>query len=140
MSLKHAGMWLNVGQIFVQANTPSSNGDGEWFNQNAARLIAGVGMAIQKRRGRVCFADILQVLEWGQSRLKEFLEAAAVPFIGSIMSFMASGSHNAETVFTTARNALRLFIDKGVAAATSISEFSLESLAACFGFISFIQI
>jgi type IV secretory pathway TraG/TraD family ATPase VirD4/ribosomal protein L7/L12 len=123
------GMWLNVGQLFVQANTTASNEDENWFDQNASSLIAGVGMAIRKKlRARVCFADILQVLEWSQKRLKEFLEVEEVPFIGSIMSFMASGSHNAETVFATARNALRLFIDKGVAAATSVSEFTLKNL------------
>ena len=125
-----AGKWLNAAQIFVRADSPrcTTGGDGEWFLQNAARLIAGTGMAIRQHCGKVCFADILQVLEWSFEKLKGFLQSANVPFIEAILGFMSSGSHNAETVFTTARNALRLFVNADVAATTSVSEFNLRDL------------
>jgi len=125
-----AGKWLNAAQIFVQADSQRSvpSGDGEWFYQNAARLIAGIGMAIRLQKGKACFADILHVLEWPFETLSKFLKNADVPFVAAIIAFMSSGSHNAETVFATARNALRLFVNADVAATTSVSEFRLYDL------------
>lgn len=126
-----AGQWLDAATTFVVADRESHSNnanDSPWFENNAARLIAGIGLAIMKHSGHACFADIRHVLEWPPRILSEFLSNYEVPFLPNLLGFLISGSHNAETIFATARNSLRLFIDERIAATTSKSEISLKQI------------
>jgi hypothetical protein len=123
------GLVLDVCQTFVMAdkeNKSSGSGDGHWFDMNAARMIAGAVLEIRRQRGSACFADVLALLERPMPQIKKFFWNSRVPFMASILSFIETGSHNAETILATARNASRLFVNPDLAAATSITEIDLD--------------
>ena len=125
----HTGKWLDASQTLAKADfNEGAKNDSHWFENNAARLIVSVGKTIKSKHGKVSLADILHVLELNLNDLAKYLAGSDAPFVESMMSYIHSGSHNAETVLATARNCLRILIDTNLAATTSKTEISLEDI------------
>lgn len=77
-------------------------------------------LAIRRKLGRVCPADVHEAMELPQEALLSLLAACPdVPFAAACRSFIASRSHNSETVLATAQGHMRCYRHRDLAASTS---------------------
>ncbi|WP_158633466.1 type IV secretion system DNA-binding domain-containing protein [Tautonia sociabilis] len=119
------GTVLDDAESFCQATqTLRGSRDSPFWDSNAARWITAVILCLKKTRGAVCPADVHRALELPRDQLLALLMAHPdVAFASGVHSFLASGSHNAETVQAQAQMHLRALRDPGLASVTSINEF-----------------
>jgi hypothetical protein len=124
------GTALDDAETFCQAaQTLSSHWDSPFWESNAARWVAALILCLKKARGAVCPADVHRALELPRNDLLALLAShPEVAFASGVHSFLASGSHNAETVQAHAQMHFRGLRDPALAAVTSADEFRFSAL------------
>jgi hypothetical protein len=124
------GTALDDAETFCQAaQSPRAHNDSPFWDGNAARWIAALSLCLRASRGTVCPADVHRALELPRNDLLALLAAhPGVAFAPGVHGFLASGSHNAETVQAQAQMHLRALRDPALAAVTSADEFRFSDL------------
>lgn len=124
------GAALDDAETFCQAaQTLRSHVDSPFWDGNAARWIAALSLCLKEARGSVCPADVHRALELPRNELLALLAAHPnVAFAPGVHAFLASSSHNAETVLAQAQMHLRALRDPALAAVTSTDELRFSDL------------
>ncbi|MBI1325150.1 type IV secretion system DNA-binding domain-containing protein [bacterium] len=133
--LARTGSDENSDQDFAETICHASQGDHPrdrdhiyWFS-NSSRFIAATISCLRRETGKVCPAAVHWMLERGHSDNVELWQRHPnVAFAAEALNFLRSGSHNAETVLSTAQGYLRTLRDRQLAAVTSVDEFRIVSL------------
>lgn len=112
------------------SETRASSSDSVFFLNCAVSLIAGVCQALLRERGEEpCFARVREVLDLPREELYALLNRHRdVPGLLAFLSYVKTGSHNAETVLADAQMRLSAWMDRDLCAVTSRSEFGFGEL------------
>lgn len=111
-----------------QGDHPRDRDHFYWFS-NSSRFIAATISCLRRETGKVCPAAVHWMLERGHSENFELWKRNQdVAFAAESLHFLHSGSHNAETVLSTAQGYMRMLRDRSLAAVTSVDEFRIKSL------------
>src|SRR5512135_2534176 len=127
---KDDGTALDNAEIFCQAaQSLRAQWDSPFWDGNAARWIAALSLCLKKAHDAVCPADVHRALELPRNDLLALLAAHPdIAFAPGVHGFLASGSHNAETVQAQAQMHMRALRDPALAAVTSADEFRFLAL------------
>lgn len=112
------------------SETRTSSSDSVFFLNCAVALIAGVCQALARERGEeACFARVREVLDLPREELYALLNRhREVPGLLAFLSYVKTGSHNAETVLADAQMRLSAWMDRDLCAVTSRSELGFDAL------------
>lgn len=103
--------------------------DNQYWSGGAARFIAATISCLRREHGTVCPASVHWMLERGHTANVElWTRHPDVAFANEALAFLKSGSHNAETVLSTAQMYLRSMRNRSMAAVTSADEFRIEEI------------
>lgn len=104
--------------------------DSVFFIGCAVQLIGGVIQALVLDPGeRASLARVREVLGLPRESLKTFVQQHAdVPGLAAFLSFLATSSHNAETVLADAQMRLGVWKDKDLCAVTAHGEIDFDEL------------
>ncbi len=110
--------------------TRTTSSDSVFFLNCAIALIAGVCQALLRERGeQACFARVREVLDLPREELYALLNRhREVPGLLAFLSYVKTGSHNAETVLADAQMRLSAWMDRDLCAVTSRSELDVDAL------------
>lgn len=103
--------------------------DNQYWCGGAARFIAATISCLRREHGSVCPASVHWMLERGHTEnVQLWTRHPDVAFAAEALAFLKSGSHNAETVLSTAQMYLRSMRDRSLAAVTSADEFRIDEI------------
>ncbi|MBR5757586.1 MAG: type IV secretory system conjugative DNA transfer family protein [Thermoguttaceae bacterium] len=118
------------GQILSEINGIGDH-DSPFFRQNAARLMAGIILALEKKHGVATPSGLYHVLESSEADRKKFFDAATrrgVPFLKEFRDADSGYNSNLQTVLVEARGDCQHLVDSNMALVTSYNEFQFDLL------------